>query len=87
LKSTKKVFKWGGKQQKDFENLKVKINIAPVLALPYLQEPFEIEIDASDYAMGAMLIQRRKSFCYNYETFTSAVRNYPTYDKELYALV
>jgi len=25
--------------------------------------------------------------CYHFEMFNSAVRNYPTYDKELFALV
>jgi hypothetical protein len=67
--------------------LKEKINTTLVLAFPDLQQPFEIEIDASDYAMGVVLIQMRKPICYYYETFTSAVRNYPTYDKELCALV
>jgi hypothetical protein len=87
LISTKQVFLWGGKQQKAFETLKVKINIAPILAFPDLQQPFEIETDASDYATGAMLIQRGKPICYHYESFTSVVRNYPTCDEELYALV
>jgi hypothetical protein len=86
LTSTKQVFPWGGKQQKAFENLKEKINIAPVLALQYLQHSLEIEINVSDYAMGLLLIQGRKLICYHYKTFTSAVRNYPAYDKELYAL-
>ena len=50
-----KVFQWGGKQQKTFETLKENISIPPVLALPDLQRPFEIQTDASDYAMGAVL--------------------------------
>jgi len=81
------VFQCGGKHQKAFDTLKEKISTAPVLALPDLQRPFEIETDASDYAMGAVLMQHRKPMCYHYETFNSAVVNYPTYDKELYALV
>ena len=32
-------------------------------------------------------MQHGKPICYHYETFNSAVVNYPTYDKELYALV
>jgi hypothetical protein len=87
LTSVKQVFQWGGKQQKSFETLKEKISTTPVLALPDLQQPFEIQTDASGYAMGAVLMQRGKPICYHSETFTQAVINYPTYDKELYALV
>jgi hypothetical protein len=57
LISVKQVFQWGGKQQKSFETLKEKISITPVLALPDLQQPFEIQTDASRYAMGAVLMQ------------------------------
>eukprot|EP00253_Pinus_taeda_P031208 PITA_31208 len=51
-----KVFQWGGKQQKAFDTLKENISTSPILALPDFQRPFEIETDASDYAMGAMLM-------------------------------
>lgn len=67
--------------------MKEKINIALVLALPYLKQPFKIQTIASDYAMGAVLMQHGKPICYHSETFTNGVINYPTYDKELYALV
>lgn len=80
-------FQWGGKEQHAFELLKRKISNAPVLALPNLQKPFEIETDASDYAMGAVLLQEKHLVCYHSKMFTSAVKNYPTYDKELYAFV
>ena len=45
----------GGKLQKAFDTLKEKISTAPVLALPDLQRPFEIQTDASDYATGVVL--------------------------------
>ena len=54
--SVKRDFQWGSKQQKAFESLKEKISSAPVLALPDLRQPFEIQIDASDYTMGAVLL-------------------------------
>ena len=41
LTSVKQDFQWGGKQQKSFDTLKEKINMAPVLALPELQQPFD----------------------------------------------
>ena len=85
--SVKHDFQWGGKQQKYFESLKEKISSAPVLALLDLRQPFEIQTDASDYAMGAVLLQHGKPIAFHSETFNGAVVNYPTYDKELYALV
>jgi hypothetical protein len=85
--SIKQVFQWGGKQQKAFDTLKEKISSAPVLALPNLRQPFEIQTDASNYAMGAVLLQHGKPICFHSETFNGVVINYPTYDKELYALV
>jgi hypothetical protein len=87
LTSMKNTFQWGGKQQKYFDSLKEKISIAPVLSLSNLQHPLEIKIDSSGYAMGAVLMQYRKPICYHYETFNQVVLNYPTYDKELSALV
>ena len=67
--------------------MKEKISTAPVLALPNIKQPFEIETDSNKYAMGAILMQYHKPICYHSETFNQVVVNYPTYDKELYALV
>ena len=75
------MFQWGGKKQKAFDTLKEKINTTLVLAFSDLQRPFESEMDASDYAMGAVLMQCDKPICYHSETFNFAVVNYPTYDK------
>jgi hypothetical protein len=87
LTIVKNTFQWGGKQQKSFHTLKEKISSAPVLALPNIQQPFEIETDARGYAMDAVLMQYHKPICYHSENFNQAIVNYPTYDKELYALV
>ena len=87
VKSVKKGFQWGGKQQQAFKALKDKINSAPVLALPNLRQPFEIHNDASDYAMGAVILQHGKPITFHSETFNGVVTNYPSYDKALCALV
>ena len=60
---------------------------APVLTLPDLQQPFEIETDASDYAIGAILTQQGHPVAYHSETLSETVRKYPTYDKEMYCIV
>jgi len=46
-----------------------------------------VEIDVSGYAMGAVLMQGGRPISYHSEVFHGEVLNYPTYDKELYAIV
>ena len=55
--------------------------------LPDLRQPFEIQTYASDYAMGAVLMQHGNPIPFHSEIFNGSVTNYPTYDKELHALV
>ena len=58
-----------------------------MLPLSDQQQPFDIETDASGYAMGEVLIKHKKPIFYHYETFSKTIINDPTYHKELYALV
>ena len=50
-------FFWLESQQNVFTELKHRFCSSLVLTLPDLQKPFEIEIDASKYAIGAVLTQ------------------------------
>jgi hypothetical protein len=59
----------------------------PVLTLLDLQQPFEIETDASDYVVGVVLTQHGHPVAYHSETLSDTVRKYPTYDKEMYSIV
>jgi hypothetical protein len=52
-----------------------------------LQQPFEIETDASDYVVGAVLTQHGHLVAYHSETLSDTVWKYPTYDKEMYSIV
>jgi hypothetical protein len=57
--------------------LKEKISLSPVLALPNLRQPFEIQTDASNYAMGVVLLQYGKPNFFHSKKFNGAVINYP----------
>jgi hypothetical protein len=83
----KEKFAWGRSQQQAFDDLKQRLCSAPVLSLPDLQQPFEIETDASDYAVGIILTQHGHPVAYHSETLSDVVRKYPTYDKEMYSIV
>ena len=49
-------WEWAAAQQRAFEALKHALCEAPVLALPNFNRPFTIETDASDTAIGGVLM-------------------------------
>jgi hypothetical protein len=55
--------------------------------LPDLQQPFEIETNAFDYAVGVVLTQHMHPVEYHSETLSDTILKYPTYDKEMYSNV
>jgi len=80
-------FFWSESQQKAFTELKYRLCSARVLALLDLQQPFEVETDASDYSIRAILTQHEHPVEYHSETLLETFWKYPTYDKEMYSIV
>ena len=83
---------WGERQQEAFETLKKRITSEPVLKQPQLEQQFEVEVNASGYAIGAVLMQRdekgkRHPVAYFSSTLNEAEQNYDIYTLELYAIV
>ena len=80
-------FAWVLSQKQAFDDLKQCLCLAPVLSLLDLQHPFDIETDASDYVVGAVLTQHGHPMTYHSEILIDVVRKYPTYDKEMYSIM
>jgi hypothetical protein len=74
-------------QQQAFDDLKKHLCSSPVLSLPDLQHPFEIETYASEYDVGVVLTQHGHPVEYHSETLSYVICKYPTYEKEVYSIV
>ncbi|GKE48906.1 reverse transcriptase domain-containing protein [Tanacetum coccineum] len=74
-----------------FNTLKKKLTEAPILIAPDWDLSFEIMCDASDFAIGAVLGQRKakhfQPIHYASKTMTEAQAHYTTTEKELLAVV
>src|SRR6266702_449109 len=53
-------WQWGTEEQRAFNKLKERVTTGPVLAHAKLDDQFELEVDASGYAVGAVLLQRKE---------------------------
>jgi len=80
-------FYWTKKHEKAFQRLKAQLTNALILALQNFSKTFELECDASAVGIGAVLLQGGHPIAYLSEKIHGVALNYPTYDKELYALV
>ncbi|GJU19889.1 reverse transcriptase domain-containing protein [Tanacetum coccineum] len=74
-----------------FKILKTRLTEAPILVSPDWDLPFELMCDASDYAVGAVLGQRKDKYFrpihYASKTLSDAQTNYTVTEKELLAVV
>nr|GEV28637.1 reverse transcriptase domain-containing protein [Tanacetum cinerariifolium] len=74
-----------------FETLKNKLTKAPILVVPDWNLPFELMCDASDFAIGAVLGQRKmkhfQPIHYASKTMTEAQIYYTTTEKEMLAVL
>jgi hypothetical protein len=78
---------WTPQCETAFAALKQALTSAPVLRVPDLNKPFQLITDASDYALGAILVQEGQPVAYESRKLAKAERNYHTTDKELLAVV
>ena len=80
-------FHWTPRHDAAFKEMKAIITADAMNAFPDYTIPFEVYTDASDFQLGAAIIQRQKPIAYYSKKLTTAQQNYTTTEKELLAIV
>ena len=82
---------WGENQELSFRSLKGKLDTSPILHLPDLSRQMILRTDASDVAMGAVLLQEfdgvKFPISYISKKFKDAEKNYSVMERECLAVV
>ena len=87
LTKKKVKFQWTAKENNAFLKLKEKLMSKPVLVLPDLTKPFEIECDACGECLEAVLLQEGHAIAYESHRLNEQERVLGIYEKELLAVI
>ena len=84
-------FQWTSHQQQSFDQLKIALTTAPILAYPKAEGQYTLDTDASDEAVGEVLSQEQdeceRVVAYYSKALSKAERVYCVTRKELLAVV
>ena len=72
VKKNKK-WDWTGEQEEAFKELKKRFTEKPVLVAPDIDKKMRMEIDASDYATGGVLLMECEDRLWRLVAFLSSV--------------
>nr|XP_016433941.1 PREDICTED: uncharacterized protein LOC107760410 [Nicotiana tabacum] len=78
---------WKEHCQKAFECLKTAVTEEPVLALPDFSNTFEVHTDASNFAIGDVLMQDKHPITFESRKLNETERRYTVQEKEMTAIV
>ncbi|KAL0345856.1 UNVERIFIED_CONTAM: Transposon Ty3-I Gag-Pol polyprotein [Sesamum radiatum] len=70
-----------------FRLLKQAISSQPVLKLPQFDRPFEVQVDASDRALGGVLVQDKHPVAFESRKLKDAEMRYSAHEKEMTAVI
>jgi hypothetical protein len=80
-------FNWSSRCNEAFEQLKVLLNTAPILAQPDIEKPFDVYCDASSSGLGCVLTQEGRVVAYASRQLRRHEEHYPTHDLELAVVI
>ncbi|XP_070029865.1 uncharacterized mitochondrial protein AtMg00860-like [Nicotiana sylvestris] len=80
-------FEWSDSTSQAFDELKKAMVKAPVLGLPDFSIPFTVEVDASGYGVGPVLMQKGRALAFLSQALIPKHLGLSTYEKELVALL
>jgi hypothetical protein len=84
---------WGSREQEAFDTLKHKLTEAPVLSIADPNRPFELQCDASNFAISGVLMQtslddnKLHPIAYYSQKLTPTQCTYPSRDREFMAVL
>ncbi len=87
LSSNKTKWRWTETEQKAFDEAKQMVLREATLNYPDFNEPFHIFTDASDYQLGAVIMQRNKPLAFYTRKMNKAQSKYTTGEQELLSIV
>ena len=76
-------FTWVEPQREVFEELKASLGKAPVLRYFNPDELVVLSVDASEFAVGAVLLQAGRPVAYSSKALTAAQQKRPQIEKEI----
>jgi hypothetical protein len=82
-----KIFSWPLEADTTFQTLKHAMCCVPVLALLDFEVPFEIETDACEMGVGAMLSQNSHPIAFFSKALSIRNQQLPTYEKEFFVVL
>jgi hypothetical protein len=87
LKKSTGAYKWDGACNEAFETLKGILVKAPMLKLSNFDKDFEIHSNASNFAIGRVLVQDGKPVAFESKKLSEMERRWPTHEKEMWAVI
>ena len=80
-------FDWDDQCEKAFQELKMRLTIAPILIVPDRGQGYTVYCDASRAGLGCVLMQSGRVVAYGSRQLKNHEQNYPTHNMELAAVV